>query len=295
MNVEQLERMRNGRGFIAALDQSGGSTPAALRRYGIEETAYADDAQMFDLVHAMRTRIITSPAFTGERILGAILFEMTMDRAVAGLGTAEYLWQTLHVVPFLKIDQGLAPEEHGCKVMAPIPGLEQTLDRAIGHGVFGTKMRSVVVHADRAGIEAVVDQQFAVARTVLDAGLVPIIEPEVDIRSPQKEAAEDLLGQSLLHHLDALRPDDLVMLKLTLPEEDGFHTVLVNHPRVLRVAALSGGYDQHEACARLVRQPHLIASFSRALTEGLTAGQSAAEFDRTLDASIAAIYRASLT
>jgi len=294
MNDEMLHKMRSAHGFIAALDQSGGSTPSALRRYGIDETAYSTEAAMFDLVHEMRTRIITSRVFQGDRILAAILFEMTMDREVEGLGTAEYLWQVKNVVPFLKVDQGLLDESQGVKLMKPMPDLDAVLLRAIGHGVFGTKMRSVILHADRAGIEAVVDQQFEVARSILDAGLVPIIEPEVDIRSPQKEAAEDLLKQSLLEHLATLG-DRLVMLKLTLPEEDGFHTELVEHPNVLRVVALSGGYSRAEADERLSRQHGVVASFSRALTEGLTAQQTPAEFDAALHASIESIYRASIT
>jgi len=295
MNEEQLERMRHGHGFIAALDQSGGSTPRALRLYGIPETAYADEAEMFDLVHAMRTRIMTSPAFSGDRILGAILFEMTMERTVGGKGTAEHLWQDKGIVPFLKVDHGLEDESHGTRLMRPMPDLDDVLRRAIAHGVFGTKMRSVIGLADRIGIESVVAQQFDVARQIIDAGLVPIIEPEVDIRSDQKEAAEDLLRETLLHHLDQLDADSHVMLKLTLPEQDGLHTPLVAHPRVLRVVALSGGYSRAEAVERLARQHGVVASFSRALTEGLDVDQTPDQFDRTLDASIASIYRASLT
>ena len=295
MNEEQLERMRHGHGFIAALDQSGGSTPRALRLYGIPETAYADEAEMFDLVHAMRTRIMTSPAFSGDRILGAILFEMTMERTVGGKGTAEHLWQDKGIVPFLKVDHGLEDESHGTRLMRPMPDLDDVLRRAIAHGVFGTKMRSVIGLADRIGIESVVAQQFDVARQIIDAGLVPIIEPEVDIRSDQKEAAEDLLRETLLHHLDELDAERQVMLKLTLPEQDGLHTPLVAHPRVLRVVALSGGYSRAEAVERLSRQHGVVASFSRALTEGLDVDQTPDQFDRTLDASIASIYRAALT
>jgi len=295
MNEEQLERMRHGHGFIAALDQSGGSTPRALRLYGIPETAYADEAEMFDLVHAMRTRIMTSPAFSGDRILGAILFEMTMERTVGGKGTAEHLWQDKGIVPFLKVDHGLEDESHGTRLMRPMPDLDDVLRRAIAHGVFGTKMRSVIGLADRIGIESVVAQQFEVAQQILAAGLVPIIEPEVDIRSDQKEAAEDLLRETLLHHLDRLDAGSEVMLKLTLPEQDGLHTPLVAHPRVLRVVALSGGYSRAEAVERLSRQHGVVASFSRALTEGLDVDQTPDQFDRTLDASIASIYRASLT
>ena len=295
MNEEQLERMRHGHGFIAALDQSGGSTPRALRLYGIPETAYADEAEMFDLVHAMRTRIMTSPAFSGDRILGAILFEMTMERTVGGKGTAEHLWQDKGIVPFLKVDHGLEEESHGTRLMRPMPDLDDVLRRAIAHEVFGTKMRSVIGLADRIGIESVVAQQLDVARQIIDAGLVPIIEPEVDIRSDQKEAAEDLLRETLLRHLDQLDADSHVMLKLTLPEQDGLHTPLVAHPRVLRVVALSGGYSRAEAVERLSRQHGVVASFSRALTEGLDVDQTPDQFDRTLDASIASIYRASLT
>jgi fructose-bisphosphate aldolase class I len=294
MNADMLSKMRTAQGFIAALDQSGGSTPSALKRYGIDPSAYSDEATMFDLVHEMRVRIITSRVFHGDRILGAILFEQTMDRTVEGMGTAEYLWRVKNIVPFLKVDQGLEDEQHGVKRMKPMPDLEAMLEKALGHGVFGTKMRSVITGADRTGITSVVDQQFDVARRILDAGLVPIIEPEVDIRSPQKEAAEDLLRESLLEHLRTLG-DRLVMLKLTLPEEDGFHTPLVEHPNVLRVVALSGGYSRTEADDRLSRQPGVVASFSRALTEGLTAQQTQAEFDATLHASIESIYRASIT
>jgi fructose-bisphosphate aldolase class I len=295
MNEKMLEKMRTGRGFIAALDQSGGSTPKALRLYGIDDSEYADETQMFDLVHEMRTRIITSPVFGGDRILGSILFDQTVDREIGGMGSAEYLWQEKGIVPFLKVDHGLEVEAAGVARMKPITGLDDELAKALAHGVFGTKMRSVIRLADRVGIEAVVDQQFEVARRILAADLVPIIEPEVDIRSTQKEAAEDLLRESLLHHLDSLEPGRQVMLKLTLPEEDGFHTRLVEHPRVLRVVALSGGYSRVEADERLTRQHGVVASFSRALTQGLLVSQTPAEFDAVLDASIASIYRASLT
>jgi fructose-bisphosphate aldolase class I len=290
-----LEQMRSGRGFIAALDQSGGSTPKALAAYGVPESAYSGEAEMFDLVHRMRTRIVTSPAFTGERVLAAILFEQTMEREIEGLGSAEYLWTRKRVVPFLKVDHGLADEEHGAQVMKPIPDLAALLDRATGHGVFGTKMRSVVGRADPAGVAAVVDQQFELAGTILDAGLLPIIEPEVDIHSPEKADTEAVLKDALLAHLDRLPDGREVMLQLTLPEVDGFHRELVEHPRVLRVVALSGGYSRDEADARLARNHGVIASFSRALAEGLTAQQTDEEFDATLDASIAAIYAASLT
>lgn len=295
MNPEQLEKMATAPGFIAALDQSGGSTPKALRLYGIEESAYSGEAEMFDLIHQMRTRIMTSPAFTGDRILGAILFEQTMDREVEGLGAAEYLWQVKHVVPFLKVDKGLADEADGVRVMKPIPDLDALLARAVGHGVFGTKMRSVVSLADPAGIGAVVAQQFGVGLQILAHGLVPIIEPEVDIHSPQKAAAEDMLRSALLGELDLLPEHQQVMLKLTLPEEDGHLTPLVEHPRVLRVVALSGGYSRDEANARLARQPGVVASFSRALTEGLTAQQDPEDFDDALDRAIGSIYDASVT
>lgn len=293
MNVDQYRKMSTGTGFIAALDQSGGSTPKALTLYGV--TSWADEAEMFSLVHAMRTRIVTSRAFGGERVLGAILFDRTMESTVDGLGTAEYLWQTKQVVPFLKIDKGLLDEADGARMMKPMPGLDETLARARRHGVFGTKMRSVVTLADKAGVQAVVDQQLAIARQVVAGGLVPIVEPEVDIHSPQKAEAEDLLRSALHEGLDQLGPDDRVLLKLTLPEVDGWWTPLVEHPNVVRVVALSGGYSRAEACARLARQPGVVASFSRALTEGLTAQQTDAEFDATLDSAIEAIYQASLT
>ena len=295
MNDAQRQQMATGKGFIAALDQSGGSTPKALKLYGLDETAYASEAEMFDEIHRMRTRIITSPAFNGSRILGAILFEMTMDRQVEGVGTAEYLWQSKQVVPFLKVDKGLADEVNGAQVMKPIPDLDALCDRAIGHGVFGTKMRSVIKLADQAGVSAVVDQQFEFGNQILAKGLVPIIEPEVDINSPQKEAAEALLKESLRAQLDGLAGDQQVMLKLTIPTVDDFYADLVAHPRVLRVVALSGGYSREDANARLARNHGIIASFSRALTEGLTAQQSDAEFNATLDATIQGIYEASIT
>jgi fructose-bisphosphate aldolase, class I len=295
MDQQQLEKVEHGKGFIAALDQSGGSTPKALRLYGVGEDAYANDAEMFDRIHEMRTRIITSAAFTGERILGAILFENTMDRDIDGRGTAEYLWAVKGVVPFLKVDKGLADEADGAQVMKPMPGLDALLTRAVAKGVFGTKMRSVIKLADPAGVDAVVDQQFEVGRQILAAGLVPIIEPEIDIHSPQKRAAEDLLKAALLRQLDSLDADQRVMLKLTLPDEDGFYTELVDHPNVVRVVALSGGYTREEANERLARNSGVVASFSRALTEGLTAQQSNEEFDAALDASIKSIYEASIT
>ena len=300
MNDDMLAQISSGHGFIAALDQSGGSTPKALHLYGIEESAWTgaagpDQAAMFDLVHQMRTRIITSPVFDGSRVLAAILFEQTMDRQIDDLGSAEYLWTRKHVVPFLKVDHGLEDEADGARVMKPIPDLDAMLERALGHGVFGTKMRSVLLTADPAGVDAVVSQQFEVARQILAAGLVPIIEPEVDIHSPQKAETEKLLKDALLSHLGDLKAKQDVMLKLTLPEVDGYHQELIDHPRVIRVAALSGGYSRAEADARLSHNPGVIASFSRALTEGLTAQMSEAEFDAALDASIASIYAASTT
>ena len=295
MNTEMLQKMGEGRGFVAALDQSGGSTPKALRLYGIEESAYSGDAQMYDLIHQMRTRIMTSPAFNGDRILGAILFEMTMDRQVEGLGSAEYLWSRKQVVPFLKVDKGLAETANGAQVMKPMPGLDELLARALEHGVFGTKMRSVIALADPAGVNAVVDQQFEIGHRILGAGLVPIIEPEVDIHSPQKQEAEELLRAALVRHLDAVPHGQQVMLKLTLPSQADFYTDLVAHPRVLRVVALSGGYSRAEADALLRANHGVIASFSRALTEGLSAQQTDAEFNATLDATIQSIYDASIT
>lgn len=295
MFPEQFEKMRSDRGFIAALDQSGGSTPKALGLYGIDEGSYSGDEQMFDLVHQMRSRIVTSPAFTGDRVLGAILFEMTMDREIEGQGAAAYLWDVKRVVPFLKVDKGLADEVDGAQVMKPMPDLDALLSRAKDKGVFGTKMRSVIKLANKAGIKAVVDQQFEVGRQILAAGLVPIIEPEVDIHSPEKAGAETLLKEALLDRLASLIDDEVVMLKLTLPEEDDFYADLVSHPRVLRVVALSGGYSRDDANALLARNHGVVASFSRALTEGLTAQQSDTEFNAALDASIESIYRASIT
>jgi fructose-bisphosphate aldolase, class I len=295
MDDQQLQKIESAPGFIAALDQSGGSTPRALERYGIDRSAYATDAEMFDLVHAMRTRIITSPSFDGDRILGAILFEQTMDREVQGRPTARFLWEVKHIVPFLKVDKGLAEAADGAQVMKPIPNLDELLERAVANRVFGTKMRSVISLADAAGVGAVVGQQFDVARRILDAGLVPIIEPEIDIHSPQKSAAETLLLVALLGQLDRLDENHRVMIKLTPPETDDLYAPLVAHPRVLRIVALSGGYSREEANARLARQHGVVASFSRALTEGLSVDQSDSEFDATLDASIAGIYAASIT
>jgi fructose-bisphosphate aldolase class I len=295
MNQDQVEKVRSGNGFIAALDQSGGSTPKALQLYGIGEDAYSGEAEMFDLMHAMRSRIIESPSFTGERVIGAILFEMTMDREVAGRPTADYLWSVKGVVPFLKVDKGLADEVDGAQVMKPMPDLDVLCERAVAKGIFGTKMRSVIKGADATGVGAVVDQQFEVGQQILGHGLVPIIEPEVDIHSPSKAEAEGLLEAAIRAGLDGLAPDQKVMLKLTLPEQDGFYSGLVAHPNILRVVALSGGYSREEANDRLARNPGVIASFSRALTEGLSAPQSDADFDATLDATIKSIYEASIT
>ena len=290
-----LNKVRTGQGFIAALDQSGGSTPKALKLYGVDEDAWSNEDEMFDLMHAMRTRIMTSPAFTGDRVLGAILFEQTMDRQVEGRGTSDYLWSVKNVVPFLKVDKGLADAADGAQLMKPIPGLGELCARAVGLGVFGTKMRSVVQLANEAGVNAVVDQQFEVAKEIIAAGLVPIIEPEVDIHSPEKEAAEGLLRDRIAMQLDGLSEDQPVMLKLSIPTVDDFYAPLIAHPRVLRVVALSGGYPRDEANERLSRQHGMIASFSRALTEGLSAGQSDDEFDRALASTIDGIFAASIT
>ncbi len=294
MDQRQFDKVRAGQGFIAALDQSGGSTPKALKLYGIEETAYSNDAEMFDIVHEMRTRIITNPAFGGDRVLGAILFEDTMNRQIDGKDSAAYLWEVKEIVPFLKVDKGLAEEADGVQLMKPMPELDALLERALTKGIFGTKMRSVVKLADKAGIDAILDQQFEVGRQIVAAGLVPILEPEIDIHSPQKAEAEALLLEGSLARLADLGDDEYVMFKLTLPETDGFYQPLVDHPRVLKVVALSGGYSREEANARLARNPGVVASFSRAFTEGLTAQQSDEEFRATLDASIASIYEASI-
>jgi fructose-bisphosphate aldolase class I len=292
---QQLEKIRSEPGFIAALDQSGGSTPKALANYGIGADAFANDEEMFELVHAMRCRIMTSPAFHGERIMGAILFENTMDREVEGQATADYLWQIKRVVPFLKVDKGLADEQDGVQLMKPMPNLDALLRKARASNIFGTKMRSVIKNANADGINAVVAQQFAVGGQIIDAGLVPIIEPEVDIKSPQKAACEELLRAALLANLDQLGDDRLVMLKLTLPEQDNFYAPCIAHPRVLKVVALSGGYSRDEANQRLAAQHGMVASFSRALSEGLSAQQSDAEFNQVLDASIESIFQASIT
>ena len=295
MNERQLDKIRSGDGFIAALDQSGGSTPKALRLYGIGGDAWSGDDEMFDAVHAMRTRIVTSQSFGGDRILGAILFENTMAREIEGKPSARYLWEEKGVVPFLKVDKGLSEEADGVQTMKPMPALDSLLARARENGVFGTKMRSVIKLANPAGVRAVVDQQFEIGRRILEAGLVPIIEPEIDIHSPEKEQAEALLKDALLTQLDALDPGRKVMLKLTLPERDDFYAECVKHSTVLRVAALSGGYTREEANSRMARNHGVIASFSRALTEGLTAQQTDDAFNEMLDASIASIFEASKT
>ena len=295
MNPQQYEKVKSAKGFIAALDQSGGSSPGALRLYGIAKESYSSDQQMFDLIHAMRTRIITSPAFNGDRILGAILFEQTMDREIGGRGSADYLWSVKQVVPFLKVDKGLAEEANGVQMMKPMPDLDALLARAKGKGIFGTKMRSVIKSADARGIEDVVSQQFTIGKQILAAGLVPIIEPEVDIRAKDKEAAERLLKAALLKQLDTLGPQQQVMLKLTIPSVADFYADLVKHPKVLRIVALSGGYSREEANRLLALNHGVIASFSRALAEGLTAQQSDEQFNKALDASIGSIYEASAT
>lgn len=295
MNQEQLDKVAKGQGFIAALDQSGGSTPKALKLYGIAESEYSGDAQMFDLVHAMRARIVGSPAFDGRRVLGAILFEMTMDRQFDGIDAAQYLWQRKQVVPFLKVDKGLAAEADGVQMMKAMPELDALLARAVKKGVFGTKMRSVVNGANANGIDAVLDQQFEVGLQILKGGLMPILEPEVNIKAADKKEAEALLKAGLLKRLDALPEGRTVMLKLTIPSVDGFYTELVKHPKVVRVVALSGGYSRDDSNAMLARNPGVIASFSRALTEGLSAQQSDAEFNAALDKAIESIYQASIT
>ena len=291
----QLEKVKTEAGFIAALDQSGGSTPKALGLYGIVEDAWSNDGEMFALVHQMRSRIITSPVFHGERILGAILFENTVDREIESRPTSEYLWQVKNVVPFLKVDKGLADEKDGAQVMKPIPDLGALLDKAKANDVFGTKMRSVIKQADPTGVSAVVHQQFAIGREIVSAGLVPIIEPEIDIHSPDKAGAEDLLVAGIMGELNNLGQDDRVMLKLTLPEQDNLYMDCIEHPNVVRVVALSGGYTREEANARLALNNRLVASFSRALAEGLSANQSDDEFNTMLDTSIQNIFDASAT
>lgn len=295
MNQQQLEKIASGKGFIAALDQSGGSTPKALKLYGIEESSYQGEAQMFDLVHAMRARIVQSPAFDGRRVLGAILFEMTMDREFDGLPAADFLWQKKQVVPFLKVDKGLASEADGVQLMKPMPELAALLARARQKGIFGTKMRSVINAANASGIAAIVAQQFEVGKQILAAGLMPILEPEVNIKSADKAQSETLLKAALLKGLNALEGDQKIMLKLSIPTVPGFYSELVKHPRVLRVVALSGGYSRDESNALLAQNPGVIASFSRALSEGLSAQQSDADFNATLDKAIESIYQASIT
>jgi fructose-bisphosphate aldolase class I len=294
MDTAQREQIASGQGFFAALDQSGGSTPKALAEYGIPDDRYSSEAEMFDLVHAMRTRVISSPAFDGSRILAAILFEQTMDREIGGVPTGAYLWDVKHVVPILKIDKGLADERHGVQLMKPIDTLDELLARANKHRMFGTKMRSVIKDADQDGVRAIVEQQFELADRIRGAGLVPILEPEVSIDSPHKDEAETLLHDAIAAHLDALPADATIMLKLTIPSEPGRYADLAADPRVLQVVALSGGYSRDEACALLAKDPSMIASFSRALLEGLTDGQTDEQFDATLEASVAEIYAASV-
>jgi len=294
MDTTQLEKIRDGRGFFAALDQSGGSTPKALEEYGIAPDRYSSEDQMFDLVHEMRTRVFTSPAFDGSRILASILFLQTMQRNIAGVPTAQYLWEQKNVVPFLKVDLGLAPEQDDVQLMKPIGNLDDQLEQARQNRIFGTKMRSVIKDANEAGIAAIVDQQFEYANRIRAAGLVPIMEPEVSISSPHKEQAEAMLRDAVAKRLDALPGDAVVMLKITIPTEPGLYGELAADPRMLRIVALSGGYNRDEACALLAKDPTLIASFSRALLEGLTESQTDAEFNATLEASIEQIYQASV-
>ena len=293
MEQAQFDKVHSGRGFIAALDQSGGSTPKALKLYGVGEDAYSNDDEMMRVMHEMRSRIVQSPSFNGDRILGAILFEDTMNRQIDGRDSAAYLWDVKNVVPFLKVDKGLADEADAVQVMKPMPGLDTLLGQAVEKGIFGTKMRSVIKDADEKGVDAIADQQFEVGRQIAAAGLVPILEPEVDIHSPNKAKAEAQLKAALLARLEDWPSDKYLMFKLTLPEEDNFYSDLVDHPNVVRVVALSGGYSRDEANARLSRNKGVIASFSRALTEGLSAQQSEAEFDATLDKSIQSIFDAS--
>jgi fructose-bisphosphate aldolase, class I len=295
VNEEQRNVMASGRGFIAALDQSGGSTPKALKLYGISQDSYDGDEQMFDLIHQMRARLITSPSFTGDKILATILFEQTMDRTINGEDSAAFLWKQKHIVPFVKVDQGLSPAENGVQLMKPMTKLDSLLERAAALGIFGTKMRSFIQEPNDEGIKAIVDQQFDYADKIAERGLMPIIEPEVSIESPDKPKADSLLVAALSTKLDELPGDRQVMLKLTLPDEDDLYAPLIDHPRVMRVVALSGGYSLAESCAILARNHRLIASFSRALTEGLTAQQTDAEFDEKLGSNIAEIYAASVT
>jgi fructose-bisphosphate aldolase, class I len=295
VNEEQRNVMASGRGFIAALDQSGGSTPKALKLYGIQQDAYHNDEQMFDLIHEMRERLMSSPSFSGDKILATILFEQTMDRTINGDATAAFLWKQKHIVPFVKVDQGLSPAENGVQLMKPMTKLDSLLERAVAKGIFGTKMRSFIQEANHEGIKAIVDQQFEYANTIAEQGLMPIIEPEVSIESPDKPKADSLLVAALSAKLDELAADRQVMLKLTLPDEDDLYAPLIDHPRVMRVVALSGGYSLAESCTILARNHRLIASFSRALTEGLTVNQTDAEFDEKLGSNIEQIYAASVT
>ena len=294
INPDQAKQMTEGKGFIAALDQSGGSTPKALGLYGVTEDQWTNEDEMFDLVHEMRTRIIKSPSFNSDHIIGAILFEQTMDREIDGIPTAQYLWEKKGIVPFLKTDKGLADKANGVQLMKPCPDLDELLERGVAKGIFGTKMRSFVAEANEAGIKENVEQQFEFAQQVLSHGLVPIVEPEVDINAADKAEAEAILRDELIKHLDALPEGEQVMIKVTIPSEDGFYTPLVEHPKCMRVVALSGGYPREEANERLSRQPGMIASFSRALTEGLSAQQSDEEFDAILADSVKGIYEASL-
>jgi fructose-bisphosphate aldolase class I len=294
MNQQMFEQVKAGKGFIAALDQSGGSTPKALKLYGVEESEYSGEAAMFDLIHQMRSRLIKSKVFTGDRIVGAILFEMTMERQIDGIGSAEYLWNKKTIVPFLKIDNGLAAESNDVQIMKPIPELSSRIAAANKHGVFGTKMRSVINLANAAGIEAVVVQQFEIGKEIIAGGLIPIIEPEVNIKSEQKGQAEEILKTSLINHLNELNENQTVMLKLSLPTKPNLYQDLVNHPRVLKVVALSGGYSRDDANKMLAENNGVIASFSRALTEGLSAKQSDDQFDALLDSTIQSIFNASV-
>ena len=294
MNQQMFEQVKAGKGFIAALDQSGGSTPKALKLYGVEESEYSGEAAMFDLIHQMRSRLIKSKVFTGDRIVGAILFEMTMERQIDGIGSAEYLWNKKKIVPFLKIDNGLAAQSNDVQLMKPIPELSSRIAAANKHGVFGTKMRSVINLANAAGIEAVVAQQFEIGKEIIAGGLIPIIEPEVNIKSEQKGQAEEILKTSLINHLNELNENQTVMLKLSLPTKPNLYQDLVNHPRVLKVVALSGGYSRDDANKMLAENHGVIASFSRALTEGLSAKQSDDQFDALLDSTIQSIFNASV-
>lgn len=295
MNEEQLRKVAEQGGFIAALDQSGGSTPQTLLNYGIEADAYSGEAEQFDLIHRMRARVVSSPSFGADRILGVILFEMTMDREIEGLRSGKYLWEVKSIVPFLKVDKGLAEEANGVQLMNPMPGLDEVLARARDEAIFGTKMRSVVKLADPSGVNAVVDQQFEIGRQILATRLVPILEPEVDLNSPEKAEAEALLKDAILRNLENIDNNKQVMLKLTLPDEDNFYADLIEHPGVLKVVALSGGYSRREANAKLARNAGMVASFSRALLEGLSVQQSDEEFNAVLDEAIAGIFEASCT